>query len=56
MHIMKYDGLDLATGIFYKTFVLSCGSHDGEHIDLFELQEWFDKNREWINSLKEEVQ
>jgi hypothetical protein len=29
---------------------------DGEDMDLFELQEWFDRNREWINNLKETVE
>tara|TARA_R110000765_G_scaffold294204_1_gene389444 strand:+ start:589 stop:834 length:246 start_codon:yes stop_codon:yes gene_type:complete len=36
------------------TVVIQCGSYDGEYINLFELQEWFDDNREWINSLKTE--
>lgn len=31
------------------------GYMDGESIDLFDLQEWFDKNREWINALKEKT-
>lgn len=38
-----------------KTYILDVGAMDGEHIDLFDLQEWFDKNREWINSLRAKV-
>lgn len=38
-----------------KTFVIECGVCDGEYIDLFQLQEWFDKNREWIDGLKKEI-
>lgn len=44
----KYDDC------YVKTFVISCGSYDGEHIDLFDMQKWFDDNRDWINSLKKE--
>lgn len=40
---------------YSKTFVINCGMCDGEDIDLFDLQDWFDKNREWINSLREEI-
>lgn len=40
---------------YSKTFAIYTGSYDGEYIDLFDLQEWFDKNREWVNSLREEI-
>lgn len=36
-----------------KTYAIVAGYMDGEYIDLFDLQEWFDENREWINSLKD---
>ena len=39
-----------------RAFVLKCGVCDGEEIDLFELQDWFDENRDWINSLREEIE
>lgn len=44
---------DKNTDCWEKTYVIDCGMYDGERIDLFDLQEWFDNNREWINSLKE---
>jgi len=40
----------------FKTYVIQCGMYDGEQIDLFDLQKWFDDNREWINSLKQECE
>lgn len=36
------------------TYVLACSSYDGENINLFDLQAWFDRNRDWINELKKE--
>lgn len=41
---------------YEKTIVLSCGVCDGENIDLFDLQKWFDNNREWIDSLRKECE
>jgi hypothetical protein len=38
-----------------KTIVIDCGYYDGEKIDLFQLQEWFDRNREWIDQLRRET-
>lgn len=35
-----------------KTLVLSCGSYDGENINLFQLMDWIDANRGWINEQK----
>ncbi len=61
-HIMRYDGFDPQKDErneedpYNKTFVLSCGICDGESIDLFDLQDWFDKNREWINELRKEIE
>ena len=46
--------VDKDADFYSKTFVINCGQCDGEYIDLFELQEWFDRNREWINQLKKE--
>jgi len=57
--IVKYDAYDCNKDKdedpYNKTFVLSCGMYDGESIDLFDLQDWFDKNREWINELRKEI-
>ena len=55
MPMDAYNSDDHKAGVedpFDKTFVLNCGTYDGENIDLFDLQSWFDKNREWIDSLK----
>jgi hypothetical protein len=59
--IAKCDGFDLkeheaGRDPWYKTYVLSCGRHDGEQIDLFELQRWFDENRDWIDALKKRME
>lgn len=51
----KYDRDEKGNYInsrFEKTYVLDVGGMEGEHIDLFDLQKWFDNNREWIDSLK----
>lgn len=56
MRVQRYDGYDPATQECFKTFVISAGSYDGEYIDLFDLQEWFDKNRTWIDMLRQKVQ
>ena len=37
-----------------QTYVIDAGCMDGEKIDLFDLQDWFDKNREWINELRKQ--
>ncbi len=55
MNVIRYDGWNPQAKECFKTFAINCGSYDGENIDLFDLQDWFDKNREWINSLREEV-
>lgn len=56
MRIVKHDAYDTTqSGSFRKTFVINCGMCDGESIDLFDLQDWFDKNREWIDGLREEI-
>ena len=40
-----------------KTYALNFGSAcEGDLVDLFDLQKWFDDNREWINVLKEECE
>ena len=54
-NVMKFDGWNYKTADCDKTFVINCGYCDGENIDLFDLQDWFDENRDWINSLREEV-
>ncbi len=57
MHVTKYDAYDTTQAdSCRKTFVISCGMCDGENIDLFDLQEWFDKNRTWIDTLRQEAQ
>jgi len=56
-HILYFDGYNHedSDDPYYKTFVLRCGTYDGEYIDLFQLQDWFDANREWINELRREA-
>ena len=55
-NVMSYSAYtkdETKDGCHYeKTYVLSSGCCDGEHMDLFDLQKWFDENREWINGLK----
>ena len=53
-HVEKYQK-DREGDFESKTVVIDCGSTDGEQIDLFELQDWFDKNRAWINQLREKA-
>lgn len=53
--VIKYDSYDSKKHEFFKAFVINCGVCDGEKIDLFDLQEWFDKNRTWIDMLRQEV-
>lgn len=48
----KIYNSDKKADCYEKTYVINCGSYDGESIDIFDLQEWFDNNREWIDSLK----
>ena len=54
--ISKEYRKDEQTDCYEKTYALRSGVCDGEDMDLFELQEWFDRNREWINNLKETVE
>ncbi len=58
--IDRFDGYQLVEkghpDPYKKTFVIQCGLHDGESIDLFDLQKWFDENRDWINELKKECE
>lgn len=56
MSVIRYDGYDPTTKKRFKTFAIRAGSYDGENIDLFDLQEWFDKNRTWIDTLRQEAQ
>lgn len=53
INLEKYDN-DKLSDFYEKTYTLNCGRCDGEDIDLFDLQKWFDNNRKWINSLKKE--
>lgn len=60
--IMKWNNYDLEKynkkeeDCNNKTFVLSFGSsYEGDYIDLFQMQEWFDKNREWIDDLRKQT-
>jgi len=46
---------DRESDCWEKTYVIDCGACDGERIDLFDLQKWFDDNREWIDNLKDTV-
>lgn len=39
---------------YFKTIGIICGCYEPGIINLFDLQKWFDDNREWINSLKKE--
>lgn len=48
----RYGRDENGTFRYEKTYVIDAGYMDGEKIDLFDLQEWFDENREWINGLK----
>lgn len=50
MTINRYNDYDPKTRKASKTFAICCGSYDGEHINLFDLQEWFDANRQWIEN------
>ena len=52
-YIQRYDEFDLKKherkeDPYSRTY--------GENIDLFDLQEWFDKNRAWIDTLRQEVE
>ncbi len=53
--IKTFDGYNFKNNNYDKTFVIRCGHCDGENIDLFDLQDWFDQNREWIDDLREEI-
>lgn len=57
--VERFDGFDLKKhndkqDPYFKTFAINCGLYDGEHIDLFDLQDWFDRNRDWVNGLRAE--
>ena len=54
--VIRYDGWNRVTKGCDKTFVIRSGHCDGEAIDLFDLQKWFDENREWIDGLREEIE
>ncbi len=49
--IAKRDVINPDDGPYYLE-VTGC---DGECIDLLQLQEWFDRNRDWINGLREVI-
>lgn len=49
------DRYDAKADPYTKTFYFSVNGPDGEMMDLFELQKWFDDNRAWIDGLKKEL-
>lgn len=59
--ISRYDGFNnekynAKEDPWFKTCIINCNGPDGEYIDLFDLQRWFDNNREMINNLKTECE